>query len=1256
MKTPLRFWLHALATIVAVLFSSLEAAAEEIQVLPRPESVSFPKGYDVLDGGDWEAIKHVDGPVTMAVKVIFARTDGSLHYMDGPNWELHQAGKRANRIRGISSAASAPAQGSSTTLDEPSSLGVARPARPGLLKIRARPASPETASMPIAPAIPARLEQEPQAFDSPKVQLPIGHQRTVTGAIFLPGSKLVTCSEDATVIVWDLQTGLPLKRFFTPDQCASMRTASGSDHVVEVFCGNNRRGEQRVTLDLDGGDMRAQEFEDNPPAPEPSADLVSRTRVGGGVILTAMSPSGDLAAIGFEDGDVELWSLDPLAKLHDLRQEAFPVTSVSEAGGVVATWRFGTHPATRFNRHDLTFWRPGTLEVLAADRAGSGSIVSGGFLSGGNYFLSCEDNGFDSEWSLVVRDTRSGAVVTREPAPNRLHATLWFHPDKSAFVVTHYGLTGPGVSVWRFTEGELSRIGNFPESDANVAVYDRARNRVVSGVFSGEGEPGLSLQVLDAGSGRVAGPLSTHTSTAYGTTVALTTDAAGERFLLANFHRGSGFCSVGSLDGRFQRTADVPAVHTALFRPGRDHLVVAGTEGKTYVSLLDASTLGEITQWTDEQSGEFREHRVAAFGWTNKKDAVAVSSDGDTAYVVEQDGSVRVLRITERNRFEPVARMISLTDGDWAIVGEKGVYACAPAGAEKMAFRHGDEAFSFATFDLAYNRPAEIAGRLGGSEEFVASLETAFAERQAKLAESEEGMSLGAKRVRLTGVVPMATSATDIELPIEGSGMAVAAYRSGLLVSQLDPVSSGTRQSVRIPLLEGPNRIELHHLDPEGGRSLPTSIFCHREPESGTEHRLFVLTVGVSEYALPILKLDVAAKDARDVAAAFERHAAALFDEVRTMTLVDAEVTRESILEAATFFAEAQPGDAAVVFLAGHGFVDAATYDYYYGTHDIDHRKVNERGLRYDELHRLFDQCQAANRLILMDTCFAGEVERFDLAHDDAPELQPGLSVRAFALENAPARREGSQAGLRQQMFSEIRRASGANVITASGGMEFVFALETEAIGNGLFTHCLIDSLSSQASDTDGDGEIRVSELFTSVSVSLREISEGQQQSSMREVNRFSNFALAGGGAAPAFDERDFLLNLLRLTSEDGREADYARLFAPDCSYFGSVKQPTEIEAEEQEFHAAFPRRAFEVAAQPVVESAGEGGYRVNYDLRLWKLPATADHSGYATFAAEEMAVQNLELVVRYRQGQWLIEKISAIGSKRVPNPRYREN
>jgi len=88
---------------------------------------------------------------------------------------------------------------------------------------------------------------------------------------------------------------------------------------------------------------------------------------------------------------------------------------------------------------------------------------------------------------------------------------------------------------------------------------------------------------------------------------------------------------------------------------------------------------------------------------------------------------------------------------------------------------------------------------------------------------------------------------------------------------------------------------------------------------------------------------------------------------------------------------------------------------------------------------------------------------------------------------------------LMQMLFSDLRRGTGATVISSASGLEYAY--EGEAWQNGVFTYAMLEGLKSGACDLNGDGSVQVSELKTYVFDKVSELTNGKQNPTSRKEN-----------------------------------------------------------------------------------------------------------------------------------------------------------
>lgn len=235
------------------------------------------------------------------------------------------------------------------------------------------------------------------------------------------------------------------------------------------------------------------------------------------------------------------------------------------------------------------------------------------------------------------------------------------------------------------------------------------------------------------------------------------------------------------------------------------------------------------------------------------------------------------------------------------------------------------------------------------------------------------------------------------------------------------------------------------------------------------------------------------------------------------------KATRPEILKAKEWLKQSRINDLVVVFAAGHGMTDEQS-NYYFGTHDIDPKHPAANGLPYEEFENLLDGIPAMQKVLLLDTCFSGEIEKDQAVVVAQAETggsgtvkmrsfkaARGVTVVADASEpksdttNAP-RLSSEMVKFPQDWFAGLRRGTGAAVISSSSGNEY--SLEGEQWKNGVFTYALLNGLKNRGADANKDQTITVSELQSYVIDQVRKLTEGGQNPTVRRENLEYDFAV----------------------------------------------------------------------------------------------------------------------------------------------------
>ena len=199
---------------------------------------------------------------------------------------------------------------------------------------------------------------------------------------------------------------------------------------------------------------------------------------------------------------------------------------------------------------------------------------------------------------------------------------------------------------------------------------------------------------------------------------------------------------------------------------------------------------------------------------------------------------------------------------------------------------------------------------------------------------------------------------------------------------------------------------------------------------------------------------------------------------------------------------EADINDVVIVFVAGHGVLDK-NFDYYFASYDMDFSNPGERGIPYGAIEKLLDGIKALKKLLLIDSCHSGELDKEDIQESEEKEEEDGELI--FRSVGTAVEYKDNPLGLKstnelmKSLFTDLRRGTGATVISSSGGTEL--SVEGGDFQNGLFTYCLIKGLKEGTADINKDKMISISELQIYIRDEVNRLSQGRQTPTSRIEN-----------------------------------------------------------------------------------------------------------------------------------------------------------
>ncbi len=300
------------------------------------------------------------------------------------------------------------------------------------------------------------------------------------------------------------------------------------------------------------------------------------------------------------------------------------------------------------------------------------------------------------------------------------------------------------------------------------------------------------------------------------------------------------------------------------------------------------------------------------------------------------------------------------------------------------------------------------------------------------------------------------------------------------------PGAAAKRKTMQfsVPLLAGENRISIFVANRDASATSTERIVVY-EDVALLKPTLYVVSIGISDYAKPGISLRYADDDARASSRLFARQEGRLFKAVQVKSLYDAAATQDNIIDALEWLDEnATQKDVAIVFVAAHGYNERGNY--YVLPHDGDPDKLRKTAVDWRDFADILGNLPS-RILLFLDTCHSGG---FDPALLD--------SFRGSPIDNTEAIRE-----LASDEYGVV-------VMAASTGSEL--SQERSTWGHGAFTKALIEGLEEGKADYSNNGIIHIRELDQYVSERVKVLTKGKQHPTTQKpssISRFPIFQLA---------------------------------------------------------------------------------------------------------------------------------------------------
>lgn len=519
-----------------------------------------------------------------------------------------------------------------------------------------------------------------------------------------------------------------------------------------------------------------------------------------------------------------------------------------------------------------------------------------------------------------------------------------------------------------------------------------------------------------------------------------------------------------------------------------DHFYIENIYTGVYNQVLRAGKK-DITHISVSPSGKF--------GITTKS--------GQFLLVDPQDGEQEILLVADGDNF------IFKTSENY--------YKVSKEGFDLVTFRIGNQAYPFEQFDAVFNRPDLVLTKLGCPDtELIGLYKMAYDKRIKKLGlKPSNTVSLKdipkldiINATEIPAITEEKSIAVEMKMTDEKALLSYNIYVNNVPLYGKHGTSLGgvksTDHTEEISLVYGVNKIQVACRNTNGYESLMQTFYVEKEGEKPPKN-LYLVTIGTSNYKDDRYNLNYAVKDGKDLNQLLISNTNGVYNSVKSKELYNDQVTATNITELKHFLAQSGPDDVVIVFVAGHGVLDE-NFDYYFGTYDMDFTDPAERGLAYERLEGILDGIKANKKILIMDTCHSGEIDKEDVFFTDDEnnnEEEEDIAFRAVG-PIVEQKSSATPSKLSSILFNDLRRGTGSTVISSAGGAEF--AMESDEWKNGLFTYCMLLGLKTGNADLDGDGKIMLLELQEYVVDRVSELSHGKQVPNTRIQNLELDFRI----------------------------------------------------------------------------------------------------------------------------------------------------
>ena len=543
-----------------------------------------------------------------------------------------------------------------------------------------------------------------------------------------------------------------------------------------------------------------------------------------------------------------------------------------------------------------------------------------------------------------------------------------------------------------------------------------------------------------------------------------------KRVISANFSIDEKFIATSSIDGtvRIYETSTGRLVQSFPVNARNYKSVSFSPDGK-YILSPSGNSAG-IWNTLDGKP------RYSLKGHTEDINSASFSPDGKHILTASYDSKCM---LWNAQTGKEIYTWIAVDSADYLIQIPTGYYQCTQNVARLLHYVTNDlKVITFEQLDVKYNRPDKVLEAIGNTDtSLIDAYRKAYQKRISKLGIDttafSDGYSVPEADFANREDIHYDQTTETLTLQIKGFDNTFKLDRFNVWVNEV-PVFGSKGISIRyrndnkldttitIILSQGENRIETSITNVNGTESYHRPLFVRFAPTISRKAKMYFIGIGIDSFIQERYNLSWSVKDIRDIV---RQLTARYKNNIVIDTLFNEDVTRSSILSLKKKLQQTTENDKVVIAYSGHGIVNK-NYDYILSTYNIDFNNPEQNGILYDELEDLVDGIRSRKKLMLIDACHSGELDRDEFARIKLmkPDLEKNNIVARSIFDDGDTTLVINKTlgipnsfQLMQELFLNIDKRTGTTVISAASGAQLAY--ERGDLKNGVFTYCVLDAI-----------------------------------------------------------------------------------------------------------------------------------------------------------------------------------------------------